>query len=249
MCSLAKSNRVVHHSMDQETVAGSMSGLSNYLKEASIFCLLPLLFFFTSCGNSGGKSESSGEAVNTGTEVTETTAGMPATAAKRKYGIKSGIVTYESTGMGFNLKVVLYFDDFGAKEAEEKYDINKNIEQTTICDGTNRYTIIYKDKTAQNDGACYNGIAYRFDWEEVAKGDAKYNPQKLANVTIAGKDCESFSLVVSGNTITYAGWNNVCLLIDQATQYGKITYKAVSFEDNPSIPADKFTGPSGFQIK
>jgi hypothetical protein len=248
MCRLNEFDRVVHLRMDQETEAGSMSRLSNYLKEALFFCLLPLLFLFTSCGNSGAKNESSDGALNTETEVTETTAGMPATAAKRKYGVKSGIVTYESTGMGFNLKVVLYFDDFGAKEAEDKYDINKNIEQTTICDGTNRYTIVYKDKTAQNNGACYNGIAYKFDWEEAAKGDAKYNPQKLANVTIAGKDCESFSLVAGGNTITYAGWNNVCLLIDQPTQYGQITYKAVSFEDNPSIPADKFSVPSGFRI-
>jgi len=249
MCSLNKFDRVVHLRMDQETEAGSVSGLCNYLKEALFFCLLPLLFLFTSCGNSGAKNESSDGALNTGTEVTETTAGMPATAAKRKYGVKSGIVTYESIGMGFNLKVVLYFDDFGAKEAEDKFDISKNLEQTTICDGTNRYTVIYKDKTAQNNGACYNGIAYKFDWEEASKGDAKYNPQKLANVTIAGKDCESFSLLAGGNTITYAGWNNVCLLIDQATQYGQITYKAVSFEDNPSIPADKFSVPSGFQLK
>ena len=235
--------------MDQMTVAGSRSRLSNYLKGSLFFCLLPLLFIFTSCGNSGGKNESSDGVLNTGAEVAETTSVMPATAVKRKYGVKSGIVTYESSGMGFKLKVILYFDDFGAKEAEEKYDVNNSIEQTAICDGTNRYTIIYKDKTAQNNGACYNGIAYRFDWDEVAKGDPKYNPQKLANVTIAGKDCESFSLVTGGNTITYAGWNNVCMLIDQATQYGQITYKAVSFEDNPSIPADKFSVPSGFQIK
>lgn len=245
MCSLNKFDHVVYSRMNHVTVAGSMSRLSSYLKEAMIFCLLPLLFIFTSCGNSGGKNESS----STGTEITETTAGMPATVANKKYGIKSGIVTYESTGMGFTVKVILYFDDFGAKEAEEKYDVNNSIEQTSICDGTNRYTLIYKDKTAQNNGACYNGIAYRFDWNEASKGDPKYNPQKLANLTIAGKDCESFSLLAGGNTVTYAGWNNVCLLIDQATQFGQITYKAVSFEDNPSIPADKFSVPSGFQVK
>lgn len=239
----------VYSNMNQRTLAGVISWLSNNMNRALTLCLLPLLFIFASCGNSGSKNESSADAINSTAEVAATPSDIQATTAKKKYGVKSGIVTYESTGMGVKIKAVLYFDDFGAKEAEEKYDVDNNIEQTALCDGTNRYTISYKDKTAQNNGACYNGIAYRFDWEEVAKGDPKYNPQKLANVTIAGKDCESFSLVSGGNTLTYAGWNNVCMLIDQATQYGQITYKAISFEENPSIPADKFSVPAGFQIK
>jgi len=239
----------VYVKMNHRPLAGVISWLSNNLNGTLTLCVVPLLFIFTSCGNSGSKNDSSADAMNTAKEVVENSAAIQANTAKKKYGVKSGIVTYESTGMGLKLKAVLYFDDFGAKEAEEKYDIDNNLEQTALCDGTNRYTIVYKDKTAQNNGACYNGIAYRFDWEEVAKGDPKYNPQKLASVTIAGKDCESFSLVSGGNTLTYAGWNNVCFLIDQATQYGQITYKAVSFEDNPSIPADKFSVPAGFQIK
>lgn len=204
--------------------------------------------FFASCGNQGSKNSSETVDPNANTGNATAPAESAVTTVK-KYGIKSAIVTFESDGMGIKQKIVLYFDDFGAKETEEKYDLENNLSASTICDGTNRYTLVYKDKTFQNDGACSRGIAYKFDWDEVSKADPKYKPQKLANITIAGKDCESFSLETSGNTIIYAGWNNICFLIDQNTQYGKITYKAISFDENAVISSDKFKVPGDFQIK
>jgi len=209
--------------------------------------ILPFIFALMSCGNSGSKDSAVAETVAQPAE--NTVAPVAPVSAIKKYGIKSGIVTFESTGMGIKQKVVLYFDDFGAREAEEKYDDANNITEATLCDGTNRYTIVYKNKTATNNGACYRGIAYKFDWDEVSKADQKYKAQKLANISIAGKDCESFSMESSGNKITYAGYLNVCTLIDQATQYGQITYRAISFEENPTIPADKLNVPADFQIK
>jgi len=209
--------------------------------------ILPFIFALMSCGNSGSKDSAVAETVAQPAE--NTAAPVAPVSAIKKYGIKSGIVTFESTGMGIKQKVVLYFDDFGAREAEEKYDDANNITEATLCDGTNRYTIVYKNKTATNNGACYRGIAYKFDWDEVSKADQKYKAQKLANISIAGKDCESFSMESSGNKITYAGYLNVCTLIDQATQYGQITYRAVSFEENPTIPADKLNVPADFQLK
>ncbi|MGD0341692.1 MAG: hypothetical protein ABSA76_08310 [Bacteroidales bacterium] len=213
-----------------------------------LFSLLPLVFFFVSCGNAGSKKGSAAGPPKTTVETPATNSSAPVSAVK-KYGIKSGIVTFESAGMGIKFKVVLYFDDFGSKEAEEKYDIDNNVSEKTLCDGTNRYNLIYKTKTAVKRGSCSNGTAYRFDWNEVSQAGPEYKAQKLANVTIAGKDCESFSMVSSGSTITYAGWNNICMLIDQNTQFGKLTYKAVSIEENATIPADKFKVPADFQVK
>lgn len=218
------------------------------LKSKIIPGFLPLAFLLASCGNSGSNAVSAAESGSVPAENTPPAADNSAPAIK-KYGIKSGIVTYESTGMGITQKVVLYFDDFGAREAEEKYDDENKISESSLCDGTNRYTLVYKDKTASNNGACYRGIAYKFDWDEVSKADQKYKAQKLAGISIAGKDCESFSIESSGNTIIYAGWNNICFLIDQNTQFGKITYKAISFEENAAIPADKLKVPGDFQIR
>lgn len=83
----------------------------------------------------------------------------------------------------------------------------------------------------------------------MAKADPKYKAKKLANISVAGKDCESFSMESSGNTIKYAGWNHICLLLDQTSSFGDITYRAVSFEENAAIPADKLNIPAGFLVK
>ena len=214
----------------------SHSGLMSNLS------LLLIVLIFSSCGNSGSKNEKV-------TEAGVVAASESAVPAIKKYEIKSGIVTFESKGLGITSKVVLYFDDYGVKEAEEKYDENNQIREASLCDGTNRYTIIYKDKSAYNQGICNRGVAYRFNWEEMSKADPEYKVKKLSNISVAGKDCESFSMESSGNTITYAGWNHICLLLDQTSSFGDITYQAVSFEENAAIPADKLNVPAGFVVK
>ena len=212
------------------------------MRKLAISGIIPLLLFVGSCGTSGNKTSSESASVT----IPESEA---AVNTNKKYEIKSGIVNFESSGMGIKTKTILYFDDFGSKEAEEKYDEDGNVKEIQLCDGTNRYTIIPSEKIAYSNGSCYRGIAYRFDWEEVSGAESRYKATKLPNITIAGKDCESFSLESSGQTIVYAGWNNVCLLIDQTSRFGPITYKAVSFEENPSIPADKLNIPAGYQTK
>lgn len=168
--------------------------------------------------------------------------------AIKKYQIKSGIVTFYNEGMGIKSKVVLYFDDYGMKEAEEKYD-GETIKDATLCDGKNRYTIVYKEKAAYESGECFRGVAYKFDWSEIERAPEQYKGKKLPNVTIAGKDCESYSIQSGKSPIVYAGWNNICMMIDQESSFGKITYKAVSIEENATIPEGKLTIPDGFVVK
>lgn len=168
--------------------------------------------------------------------------------AIKKYQIKSGIVTFYNEGMGIKSKVVLYFDDYGMKEAEEKYD-GETIKDATLCDGKNRYTIVYNEKAAYESGECFRGVAYKFDWSEIERAPEQYKGKKLPNVTIAGKDCESYSIQSGKSPIVYAGWNNICMMIDQESSFGKITYKAVSVEENATIPEGKLTIPAGFAIK
>lgn len=38
-------------------------------------------------------------------------------------------------------------------------------------------------------------------------------------------------------------------MIDQNSSFGKITYKAVSIEENVAIPEGKLTIPEGFTVK
>ncbi|HLP72874.1 MAG TPA: hypothetical protein VK155_08235 [Bacteroidales bacterium] len=195
-----------------------------------------------SCGSSSNKTA--------GTESTAENAlsADAALPAIHKYGIKSGIVTFENSGFGLTFKQVLYFDDYGTKEAVETYDPDGTLKETNLCDGKNRYILIHKDKAAFPQGECFRGVAYKFDWNEVAQAGNEYKPTKLANVSIAGKDCESFSLDVSGNKTVYAGWNNVCFLIDTESMGAKVLNKALTIEENASVPGDKLKVPGDYKM-
>jgi hypothetical protein len=90
---------------------------SKFFSHSGLTGFLLIVLFISSCGNSGSKN---GKAAEDRIETTP----EAAVSSIKKYDIKSGIVTFESIGLGMTSKVVLYFDDYGAKEAEEKYLYN-----------------------------------------------------------------------------------------------------------------------------
>ncbi len=210
------------------------------------YCLVVLTIaaLFISCkSGTEVKTESDTTAVSqvNETEITET-------ASVKKYGIKSGIVTFDIIMMDTKHKLILYFDDFGAREAEEKYD-GENIEEISLCDGQNMYNIRPADKVAFTSGACYRGIAYRFAWDEISEEDQNTRAKKRPNMTVAGKDCESFSFDMGSTSTVYAGWKNICLYQKTESEYGDVVRQAVRIEENAIIPARKFQVPSGYEIK
>lgn len=204
--------------------------------------LLIVILIMPQCGGSGNKTESP-DASQIAAPLNE-----PAVPVIHKYGVKSGIVTFENSGFGLTMKKVLYFDDWGTKEAEETYDSDGILTETNMCDGKNMILLIHKDKAAFNRGGCYRGVAYKFDWEEAQRGGEEYKPTKLSNLTIAGKDCESFSLEISGARTTYAGWNNICFMIETPAGNAKVINKAVSIEENATVPAEKFMVPADYKM-
>lgn len=206
------------------------------------FVVIICLVLLSHCGGSGSKGEAKS------TDGSPATASEAAVPAIHKYGVKSGIVTFESSGFGLTVKKVLYFDDYGAREAEETYDDDGSLKETNLCDGKNMYILIHKDKTAFNRGNCYRGVAYKFDWNEAQQGGAEYKPTKLANQVIAGKDCETFSLEISGSKSVYAGWNNICFMIETPTGNGKVINKAIAFEENANVPDEKLSVPADYKV-
>jgi hypothetical protein len=62
----------------------------------------------------------------------------------KKYGIKSGIVTFETTikmtGMTITKKSIVYFDDYGMKECKESYK-NGKLEEPFFSDGKFLYKV------------------------------------------------------------------------------------------------------------
>ena len=216
------------------------------MKTINVILGISLVFALISCGGSKQKSVASADSTK-GSPSQSTANAEPVPSSVKKYPVKSAIVTFESDMMGIKVKTVLYFDDYGIKETEETFEGDK-LKEADMCDGKMRYGINYEKKTAFTKGTAIRGIAYKFDWDEISKADQKYKVKKLANVTIAGKDCESYSLNYGDYPTVFAGWNNILLYQETKSKYGTIVKKTVKLEENATVPADKFVVPQGFSV-
>lgn len=214
------------------------------MKEKTFLLLMIMMLVILSCKNkptTKTATESTEPAVTSENVVTET-------PSFHKYGIKSGIVTFETDMLGMKIKSVLYFDDYGTKEAEEKYK-GEEVESITICDGKERYTVIPSKKVAFSGGTCNRGIAYRFAWDEISSEDQGTKAKKTSNMTLAGKDCESFTYDLGSSFTVYAGWQNICLYMKTTTGGTDVIMQATKIDENANISSEKFQVPSGFEIK
>lgn len=161
-----------------------------------------------------------------------------------KYQIKSGIITFDQESMGTHAKKVVYFDDFGAKERVERYNEDGTVSEVNISDGKKRYTLIPADKQAYFvDENGNRGWEMEFTpWEKIQQQtNYQENYAQAPNMTVAGKDCESF---VYGGKTTFAGWQGLTLYHKQGEL---VTIKATSLEENASIGLDKFTVPADYK--
>lgn len=213
------------------------------MKTFQFLTSIVLASMLISCGGKTSNPSTSNDSASVASQE-QATAAAPSI---KKYPIKSGIITFDNDMMGIIQKSVLYFDDYGMKEADEKYDGNA-VKEVAICDGKKRYTANFETKTAYEIGDCYRGIAYKFDWDEISKADQKYKVKKGPNMTIAGKDCESYSMEATEYPSTFAGWNNICLYQETKSKFGTVTMKAVKVEE-VDVPAEKFQVPAGFEVK
>jgi len=175
------------------------------------------------------------------------------TAQTKKYDIKSGIVTFETiTVMGdirLQEKSIVYFDEYGMKECKESYEGN-TVKEVFFSDGKTLYALNRKDKVVYNRGSAYRGTELKFDWNEVSKKDkAKGKAKQLPNVTIAGKSCESFVVTSSSGKTVFAGWKGICLLTDLTSSGMHVVSKAVTIDENATVPPEKFTIPAGYKIQ
>lgn len=189
----------------------------------------------------GGASTS--ENVETEVPVDQPAEAVAVTSGK--YKIKSGIVSFDVDAMGMKNKKKIYFDDFGSKERVEEYKEDGTVREIRVSDGKKRYTLYPADKQAYfADEQGDRGWEMEFtSWDRIqqlSNWEKKY--KKAPNMSIAGKDCESF--IYSENN-TFAGWKGVTLFHQQGKN---ITMKANSLEENASIAADQFTVPADFTI-
>jgi outer membrane lipoprotein-sorting protein len=178
-----------------------------------------------------------------------------AQAPMKKYDIKSGIVTFQTTikmgSMNMKQKTMVYFDDYGMKECKETY-FNDKLTTSYFSDGKNLYLVDHNVKTVTNRGPAYRGTEVRVEWMEFGteKDRQSGKIKKAPAMTVAGKTCEVFVSDDGKGTVTrYGGWNKVLLYLDVQTPNMKTTIQAVKVQENAKVPAEKFVVPAGYKMQ
>ena len=171
----------------------------------------------------------------------------------RKYELKSGIVTFESTTMFGTMKMeskaIVYFDDYGLKECKETYE-DGALKESDFSDGAKLYRLRHDKKEATESGVASRGTEVKFDWNEVSKNKNKdYQVQKLPPMTIAGKECEAYSIDTKQGKNVFAGYKSVTLLTRVENKQMTVDLRAVKIEENVAVPAAKFAVPAGYRLK
>jgi hypothetical protein len=134
------------------------------------------------------------------------------------------------------------------KECKETYNGDK-LSHVFFSDSKTLYRLLPPQKKTIKSGDAFKGTELRYDWEEASsKGEEERHAKKIPNMIIAGKNCEAFQTTHKETTCIFAGWGHV-LLTSEIGGSSKSLIKAVNFEENVPVPADKFQVPAGFTIQ
>ena len=171
-------------------------------------------------------------------------------AQEKKYDVKSGIITYETSTMEGRIqiagRIVLYFDQYGRQECKDTY-VNGMLKESVLCDGRTVYTLWHDQRIVFKRGPANRGTEVRFDWEALPSTEkADGHLKKLPPMTLAGKVCEAFERTTPGGVITYAGADHILLYCERNLKGENWVMKAVSVDETKSVPAWKFLPPPGY---
>ncbi|HTY59919.1 MAG TPA: hypothetical protein VMF59_13950 [Bacteroidota bacterium] len=171
-------------------------------------------------------------------------------AQERKYDIKSGIITYETTTLEGRLqiagRVVLYFDDYGRLECKDTY-VNGMLKESVLCDGKTVYTLWHDQRIVFRRGPATRGTEVRFDLEALPLSErSEGHVKKLPSMTLAGRVCEAYERTTSEGVIRYAGADHILMYCERNMNGENWVMKAVTVDQTKIIPATKFLPPPGY---
>ena len=193
---------------------------------------------FVSCNRKpapAGQAESAGE-----------------TAAGGKFGIKSGIVEYKTNMMGFEASQILYFDDHGAREANEIVMEMMGTKMRTHTITKDGYTYNFDpEKKTGSKMALSSGpgqINFNDLSEEIVK---EWNLKEEGKETFLDKECLKYSAEHKAMNMkgSYWVWKGIALKMEMDMATSKMVMEAVSLMENVEIPAGKFEVPADIQFQ
>lgn len=183
---------------------------------------------------------------------------LPAAAQQKgPFEVKSGILETESDMFGKQTQV-LYFDDFGNKQATWS---TSAVEMGGIKSVTHKLEIRLPDGTSYNvDLDAKTGSKMKID-PEVAKALAAGmagQMQKELEVTtkdlpakeFLGKKCKGLEVTAMGIPTRTWTWKGLPLYTEAALGQGKpVITRATKLQVDVPVPAEKFKVPAGVQIQ
>jgi len=228
-----------------------------------------LFYFFSAsvmllaaCSNNESKTGTNADSTNV--TITETTE-APQTG---RYGIKSGIVTYEPYElMGVKVYQTTYFDDYGNKEAQESTTememMGMKTKQRNMSIMADGYSITYQLENMVNNKNELKKVAKKtkfvanplgFDVstfsDEIKK---RYDYKEMGTESVAGVEGTKISFTMdktkSESRISCVIYKNIMLKTEMNMSGIQMNIKAKTFEQNASVPADKFEIPEGYTVE
>lgn len=168
---------------------------------------------------------------------------ISAAAQEQFYTVRSGIVTMEMEMMGQKVTQMIYFDDYGAKQATLMEMRGRKVRSLEV-DGKNMM-IDDQEKTAMSMpsmGPQMKKINFsNLDEKTIRKNKIK----ELGEEEVAGKTCTRYSYkrLMMGNVITTYVWvyKGVILKTSVKTDFGEIGMTATKIEEDVEIDPALFT--------
>ncbi len=214
------------------------------MKALNLLVIISLLFFTFSCKTKGPQTEEQ--------TATEQKTELTVKKGKHKYEIKSGIVEYKTQTMGTNVVQTLYFDDYGAKEANEIAmeiaGIKSNTRSITKDDYMYNLDLTTKTGTKTKTFATSDAdINFSELTDEMVK---RMNLQKVGSEDFAGKTCDKYTIDYKDLSMkgSFLVWKGVPLKSEVDLSTIHTTMEAKNFQENVAVPAEKFEIPADFNI-
>ena len=176
---------------------------------------------------------------------------MSINAQVKKYGMKSGIVSYSTETMGTKVKSTLYFDDYGKVECLEtvfEMDLGDSKEVThnrALTKDGYLYSFDIEKKTGTKR-AISPRLSGQYDFANMSdKMRKEYQLKELGSEKFLGRECKKYSMNNKDMEMrgTFLIWNNIPLKSE--TNAGGMDAKmiATKVEENGKIPAGMFEVP------
>jgi hypothetical protein len=187
------------------------------------------------------------------TSLTENLTEAVAETPKGKYAIKSGIVEYKTQMMGMEMKQVLTFDDYGKKEVTEMIAEMMGVKIHTVTLRKDGFIFSYDmEKKTGTKKPVPTMDNTNIDFQNLTKEMVtNMNLKKEGTEEFLGKTCEKITIDYTEMEMkgTYLVYKGVALKVDTDMGAMKMNLLAEKFEENPSIPAEKFEVPADIKIQ